>query len=145
MAAGDFASVHPVGSLGKKLLRVADLMREGARVPRVLPEDLMSGVILEMSSKGLGMTTVIDARNILQGVISDGDLRRLLEKSPDPLRFTAEQAMSRNPKTICGDELASAALAKMEAMKITSLVVVDAARRVAGVIHIHDLWRTGLF
>ena len=141
----DFASLHPAGSLGKKLLRVTDLMRDGERVPRVLPEVLMSAVIYEMSSKGLGMTTVMDARNNLLGVISDGDLRRLLEKSSDPLRFTAEQVMSRDPKTIIGDELASAALAKMEAVKITSLVVVDAARRVTGVIHIHDLWRTGLF
>jgi len=141
----DFASVHPAGSLGKKLLRVADLMRTGDRVPRVLPDAVMSDVIYEMSRKGLGMTTVTDARNILLGFISDGDLRRLLEKSPDPLRFTAEQVMSRNPKTIGGDELASAALAKMEAMKITSLVVVDGARLVTGVLHIHDLWRTGLF
>jgi len=141
----DFASVHPAGSLGKKLLRVADLMHGGERIPRVLPDAAMSGVIYEMSRKGLGMTTVADAGNILLGVISDGDLRRLLEKSPDPLRFTAEQAMSPNPRTIGGDELASAALAKMEAMKITSLVVVDDTRRVTGVIHIHDLWRTGLF
>ena len=141
----DFASVHPAGSLGKKLLRTADLMRTGDRVPRVLPDAVMSDVIYEMSRKGLGMTTVTDARNILLGFISDGDLRRLLEKSPDPLRFTAEQVMSRNPKTIGGDELASAALAKMEAMKITSLVVVDGARLVTGVLHIHDLWRTGLF
>jgi len=141
----DFASVHPAGSLGKKLLRVADLMRDGDRIPRILPDAEMSGVIYEMSRKGLGMTTVLDARNMLMGVISDGDLRRLLEKSPDPLRFTAEQVMSQNPKTIGSDELASAALAKMEAMKITSLVVVDEARLVTGVIHIHDLWRTGLF
>jgi len=141
----DFASVHPAGSLGKKLLRVADLMRVGERVPRVLPDAVMSDVIYEMSRKGLGMTTVTDARNVLLGLISDGDLRRLLEKSPDPLRFTAEQVMSTNPKTIVGDELASAALAKMEAMKITSLVVVDGARLVTGVAHIHDLWRTGLF
>jgi arabinose-5-phosphate isomerase len=141
----DFASVHPAGSLGKKLLRVADLMHGGDRVPRVLPDAVMSGVIYEMSRKGLGMTTVTDAQNILLGLISDGDLRRLLEKSPDPLRFTAGQVMSSNPKTIGEDELASAALAKMEALKITSLVVADGTRRVTGVIHIHDLWRTGLF
>jgi len=141
----DFASVHPAGSLGKKLLRVADLLHGGELIPRVFPEALMSDVIYEMSRKGLGMTTVTDVQNILLGVISDGDLRRLLEKSPDPLRFTAEQVMSPVPKTIGGDEPASTALAKMEAMKITSLVVVDDARRVTGVIHIHDLWRTGLF
>ncbi|MDR0310161.1 MAG: KpsF/GutQ family sugar-phosphate isomerase [Acidobacteriota bacterium] len=141
----DFASVHPAGSLGKKLLCVADLMHGGDRIPRVLHDAVMSGVIYEMSSKGLGMTAVTDARNVVLGVISDGDLRRLLEKSPDPLRFTAEQVMSTNPKTIGGGELAASALAMMEAMKITSLVVVDDARRVTGVIHIHDLWRTGLF
>jgi arabinose-5-phosphate isomerase len=141
----DFASVHPAGSLGKKLLRVADLMHDGERIPRVFSDAFMSDVIYEMSRKGLGMTTVTDDKNILLGVISDGDLRRLLEKSPDPLRFTAEQVMNPNPKTIGEDELAPAALAKLEAMKITSLVVVDRARRVTGVIHIHDLWRTGLF
>ena len=141
----DFASVHPAGSLGKKLLRVADLMHGGESVPIVFPDAVMSDVIYEMSSKGLGMTTVTDTRNILLGVISDGDLRRLLEKSPDPLRFTAKQVMNPNPKTIGEDELASAALARMEAMKITSLAIVDAARRVTGVVHIHDLWRTGLF
>jgi arabinose-5-phosphate isomerase len=141
----DFASVHPAGSLGKKLLRVADLMRVGERVPRVLPEAVMSDVIYEMSRKGMGMTTVMNAENVLLGIISDGDLRRLLEKTPDPLRFTAGQVMSPNPRTIGGDELAASALAKMEAMKITSLVVVDGARLVTGVIHIHDLWRTGLF
>ena len=141
----EFASVHPAGSLGKKLLRVADLMHGGDRIPRVLQDAEMSAVIYEMSRKGLGMTTVTDAGNVLLGVISDGDLRRLLEKTPDPLKFTAEQVMSPNPKTIRGDELASSALAKMEAMKITSLVVVDDASCVIGVIHIHDLWRTGLF
>ena len=141
----EFASVHPAGSLGKKLLRVADLMHGGERAPRVLPDTAMSGVIYEMSRKGLGMTTVTDAQNVLLGVISDGDLRRLLEKSPDPLRFTAEQVMSPNPRTIGGDEPAPTALAKMEAMKITSLAVVDDSRRLTGVIHIHDLWRTGLF
>ena len=141
----DFASVHPAGSLGKKLLRVADLMHGGERVPRVLNDAVMSDVIYEMSRKGLGMTVVTDAQNTLLGIISDGDLRRLLEKSPDPLRFTAEQVMTSTPKTIGEDELAPSALAKMEAMKITSLAVVDDARRVTGVIHIHDLWRTGLF
>jgi arabinose-5-phosphate isomerase len=141
----DFASVHPAGSLGKKLLRVADLMHVGERVPRVFPNAVMADVIYEMSCKGLGMTTVADTQNVLLGFISDGDLRRLLEKSPGPLRFTAEQTMSLSPKTIGGEELASAALAKMEALKITSLVIVDASHRVTGVIHIHDLWRTGLF
>ena len=141
----EFASVHPGGSLGKRLLKVADLMRRDERVPSVFPDAAMSEVIYEMSHKGLGMTTVTDASSILLGFISDGDLRRLMEKSPDPLRFTAEQVMSSNPKTISGEELAAVALAKMETMKITSLVVVNDAHLVTGVIHIHDLWRTGLF
>jgi len=141
----DFASVHPAGSLGKKLLCVADLMHGGERIPRVLPDAVISDVIYEMSSKGFGMTAVTDTQNVILGVISDGDLRRLLEKSPDPLRLTAESVMSPNPKTIGGGELAASALAMMEAMKITSLVVVDDSRKVTGVIHIHDLWRTGLF
>jgi arabinose-5-phosphate isomerase len=81
---------------------------------------------------------------VLAGVISDGDLRRLLQKSPDPLKLTAGQVMTRQPKTIGENELAAAALAKMEKMKITSLIVVDAARIVVGVVHLHDLWRTEL-
>ena len=141
----DFASVHPAGNLGKKLLRVADLMHRDDRIPRVFPYELMPAVIYEMSRKGLGMTTVTDEQNVLLGVISDGDLRRLLELSTDPLQFKAERVMSNNPKIIGVNDLASSAMAKMEEMKITSLVVVDDAHHVTGVIHIHDLWRTGLF
>jgi arabinose-5-phosphate isomerase len=148
----DFASVHPAGSLGRKLLRVADLMHAGDGVPCVSPSTGMSDVIYEMSRKGLGMTTVTDDGGVLLGVISDGDLRRLMEKSPDPLSCSAGQAMTANPKTIGKGELASTALAQMEAMKITSLVVVNSdsdgaagTRRVVGVIHLHDLWRTELF
>jgi len=141
----DFASVHPAGSLGKKLLRVMDLMHGGENVPRVFSHAGMSDVIYEMSRKGLGMTTVTDESGALLGVISDGDLRRLLQKSPDPLQFTADRVMNPAPKTIGAEELATAALSKMEEMKITSLVIVDIDRRVIGVIHIHDLWRTELF
>jgi arabinose-5-phosphate isomerase len=105
----------------------------------------MSDVIYEMSRKGLGMTTVTDEKGILAGVVSDGDLRRLLQKSPDPLRFTAGQVMSRTPRTIRESELATVALSMMEERKITSLVVVDLNGVVIGVIHLHDLWRTELF
>jgi arabinose-5-phosphate isomerase len=141
----DFASVHPAGSLGKKLMRVSDLMHSGEAIPRVAESTGMSDVIYEMTSKSLGMTTVTDERGALMGMISDGDLRRLLQKSPDPLKFTAGEVMSRNPKTIGENELATVALSKMEERKITSLVVVDAALIVVGVIHVHDLWRTELF
>jgi arabinose-5-phosphate isomerase len=140
----DFASLHPAGSLGKKLMRVEELMHRGESVPRVLGKTPMPDVIYEMSRKSLGMTTVTDERGVLMGVISDGDLRRLLQASPDPLKLRADQAMTRNPKTINGHELATAALLKMEELKITSLVVVDSNQAVAGVIHLHDLWRTEL-
>jgi arabinose-5-phosphate isomerase len=141
----DFASVHPAGSLGKKMLRVMDLMHSGEALPRVQDTTPMPDVIYEMSRKGLGMTTVADAQGILLGIISDGDLRRLLQKSANPLTQNAGQVMSREPKTIGESELATVALSKMEEMKITSLVVVDSAHLVLGVIHVHDLWRTELF
>jgi arabinose-5-phosphate isomerase len=141
----DFASVHPAGSLGKKMLRVMDLMHSGEALPRVQDTTPMPDVIYEMSRKGLGMTTVADAQGILLGIISDGDLRRLLQKSANPLTLNAGQVMSREPKTIGESELATVALSKMEEMKITSLVVVDSAHLVLGVIHVHDLWRTELF
>lgn len=105
----------------------------------------MSDVIYEMSRKSLGMTVVTDQQGVLAGVISDGDLRRLLQKSSDPLQLSAGQVMTREPKTISDSELAGVALSIMEEMKITSLVVVDAARIVVGVVHVHDLWRTELF
>jgi arabinose-5-phosphate isomerase len=141
----DFATLHPGGSLGKKLLRVEELMHRGELLPRVLVDTPMPDVIYEMSRKSLGMTTVTDESGVLLGVISDGDLRRLLQVSPDPLKLPASQVMNRDPKTIQGHELATVALQKMEKLKITSLVVVDSGRVVAGVIHLHDLWRTELF
>lgn len=141
----DFASVHPAGSIGKKLLRVGELMHRGEAIPRVLESTPMPDVIYEMSRKSLGMTAVTDERGVLSGVISDGDLRRLLQKSPDPLKLLAGQVMTKEPKTIGEHELATVALAKMERMKITSLVVVDAEGIVIGVVHVHDLWRTEMF
>jgi arabinose-5-phosphate isomerase len=141
----DFASLHPAGSLGKKLMRVGELMHRGESIPRVLESTAMSDAIYEMTRKSLGMTAVTDERGILVGVISDGDLRRMLQKSSDPLKLPAGQVMSKNPKTISEDELATVALSKMEELKITSLVVVDKERVVIGVVHVHDLWRTELF
>ncbi len=141
----DFAHFHPAGSIGKKLLRVSDLMHRGTTVPVVDIATPMGEAICEMSRKALGMTAVIDAGGRLAGVISDGDLRRMLQKSPDPLRLKAGECMTANPKTISADQPATAALAKMEELKITSLVVTDADRKVLGVIHIHDLWRTQMF
>jgi arabinose-5-phosphate isomerase len=141
----DFASLHPAGSIGKKLLRVEELMHRGDAVPRVRESSMMPEVIYEMSRKTLGMTTVVDEAGNLTGIIADGDLRRLLEQEPDPLKLTADRVMNRTPKTIRETDLAGVALSKMESMKITSLVVVDAAGKISGVVHIHDLWRTELF
>jgi arabinose-5-phosphate isomerase len=141
----DFAHYHPAGSIGKKLLRVGDLMHRGEATPVVTESTPMSEVIYEMSRKTLGMAAVAGAEGVLAGVISDGDLRRLLERSPDPLRLKAGECMTRNPKTISPDQAATAALAKMEELKITSLVVVDGGNHILGVIHIHDLWRTQMF
>jgi arabinose-5-phosphate isomerase len=141
----DFAVVHPAGALGKKLLRVAELMHRGDAIPKVRVSTRMGEVIYEMSRKGLGVTTVVSEEDLLAGVISDGDLRRLLEKTPNPLAMLAGDCMTRSPKTIAPDELATAALACMEGLKITSLVVVDERRQILGLLHIHDLWRTQMF
>ncbi len=138
----DFADLHPGGKLGKKLARVESLMHSGDALPRVSPETPMSQVIYEMSRKGLGITTVTDNGRLL-GVISDGDLRRLLERrGKDVLDLTARECMTPSPKTISPDEFAASALNLMEQKKITSLVVVDGNGRVAGIVHLHDLWGT---
>ncbi len=138
--AEDFAELHPGGKLGKRLAKVRDLMHSGDDVPLVTPTTPMTDVIYEMSSKKLGMTTVQE-QGRLRGVISDGDLRRLLEREGGAaLSRTAGEAMNAHPRTIHAEELAAKALAILEERKITSLVVVDAAERVEGVLHLHDLW-----
>jgi len=142
--AEDFADLHPGGKLGKKLSRVHHLMHSGDAVPRVGLQTPMSDVIYEMSRKGLGMTTVEDAGR-LAGIISDGDLRRLLQRDgAHVLEKTAGEAMNRSPKTIGAEELAVRALSIMEEKKITSLVVVDGDHQIQGVVHLHDLWETEL-
>jgi arabinose-5-phosphate isomerase len=138
----DFANLHPGGKLGKRLARVESLMHSGDAVPRVTAHTKMPDVIYEMSRKKLGMTAVVEGDRLL-GVISDGDLRRLLgQRGKDALDLAAEDCMTRNPKTIGAQEFAATALARMEEMKITSLVVVDGERRVLGIVHLHDLWGT---
>jgi arabinose-5-phosphate isomerase len=115
-------------------------MHSGDAMPTVSVATPMPAVIYEMSRKGLGMTTVIEGKTLI-GIMSDGDLRRLLEsKGPDALAMTAGDAMNRTPRTITADEFAFRALSVMEENKITSLVVVDSARCVVGVLHLHDLW-----
>lgn len=138
----DFANLHPGGKLGKRLARVESMMHSGDAVPRVTAATQMPDVIYEMSRKKLGMTTVVEGDRLL-GVISDGDLRRLLEqRGKDVLDLTAGDCMTRTPKTIAAHEFAATALAQMEQLKITSLVVVDGERRLQGIVHLHDLWGT---
>ena len=141
----DFAFLHPGGKLGKRFLRVRDLMHTGEQVPIVKSSAPMNDVIYEMSKKGFGITAVVDDAGALAGVISDGDLRRILQHDEQILRKTAADCMKPNPATIAAGELASAALQLMEEKKITSLFTVDGSRRVEGIIHIHDLWGLELF
>jgi arabinose-5-phosphate isomerase len=137
----DFAALHPAGRLGKKLLRVEHLMHAADALPRVSLEAKMPDVFHEMSAKKLGMTTVLHPNGSLAGIITDGDLRRLMEKQGGAtLALTAGSAMTRNPQTIGPHVLASEALNAMEKKKITSIVVVDPAEKVVGVVHLHDLW-----
>lgn len=142
----DFAALHPGGRLGKKLLRVHDLMHAGDALPSVSLDAKMPDVIYEMSKKRLGMTTVLDSGGVLAGIITDGDLRRLMQKRRgDTFELTAAECMSRSPATIAPGEFASAALHLMEQRKITSVVVVDEKSCVKGVVHLHDLWTLELF
>jgi arabinose-5-phosphate isomerase len=142
--AEDFADLHPGGKLGKRLARVRHLMHSGEAIPRVVRTTPMTDVIYEMSRKKLGMTTVEEGGRLI-GIISDGDLRRLLEREgPNALKKTAGDAMNPNPRTISPEELAVRALSMMEEKKITSLVAVGTAGTIEGVVHLHDLWETEL-
>ena len=137
----DFAALHPAGSLGKRLLRVDKVMHMGDALPRVAPGTAMPDVFHEMSAKKLGMTTVAHPDGTLAGILTDGDLRRLMEKHGGAtLSMTAAQCMNANPLTVRPNVLASEALALMEKRKITSIVVTDERRKLLGVVHLHDLW-----
>ena len=140
----DFANLHPGGRLGKRLMRVSQLMHQGEALPVVKLHTSMRDVIYEMSRKALGMTSVVDAGGRLAGIITDGDLRRKMSSAPDILGLTAQDVMSANPVAISNDTMAVEALAMLEQRRITSIVVIDADRRVEGVVHLHDLWRTGM-
>jgi arabinose-5-phosphate isomerase len=138
--AEDFADLHPGGHIGRRLARVSELMHTGDALPQVAGSTPMPQVIYEMSRKKLGMTTVLE-NGCLAGMISDGDLRRLLERDGShALEHTAGDIMNPHPLTIDGSALALSALALMEEKKITSLIVVAADGRVEGVVHLHDLW-----
>jgi arabinose-5-phosphate isomerase len=137
----DFAALHPAGRLGSRLLRVEHLMHAGDALPRVSPDTMMPDVFHEMSKKGLGMTTVTEADGRLAGILTDGDLRRLMEQHRGAtLEMRAVDCMTRGAQTIGPHVLASEALNLMEKRKITSIVVVDEAKAVLGVVHLHDLW-----
>jgi len=144
----DFANLHPGGKLGKRLMRVENLMHAGKQCPVVNAGTRMRDVIYEMSSKGLGMTCVVDGEDdVLLGIITDGDLRRRMERGGEILDLRAADVMTRNPVTIPRSMLAAAALNIMEQRKITSLVVLESSEppRIAGVLQIHDLWRMEMF
>ncbi len=138
----DFANLHPGGKLGKRFSRVSAFMHTGDAVPRVGQETPMTEVIYEMSRKGLGVTTVVENGKLV-GIVSDGDLRRLLEhRGKNVLDLTAGECMTRDPKTISADTFAAKALDILEQKKITSLVVIDSEGNLEGIVHLHDLWGT---
>ena len=143
--AEDFAFSHPAGALGRKLLlKVDDIMHSGAELPRVELGTLLDKALLEVSSKGLGLTTVLDSDGKLLGVFTDGDLRRALDHEIDIHRTPIEDVMSVNPKTIDAEILAAEALHIMEEYAITTLVAVDAEHRPTGVVHLHDILKAGV-
>ena len=141
----DFATFHPGGSLGKRLLlRVEDVMHAGQEIPVVYEDTPMKEVLYEMTSKKLGITTVQNRHGILTGVFTDGDLRRLLEKTTDIFHRTAAEVMSRSPKIIGRDALAAQAVQVMEKHAITALIVADPTGKPEGVVHLHDILRMGI-
>jgi arabinose-5-phosphate isomerase len=140
----DFANLHPGGKLGKRLMRVEQLMASGEALPVVQLHTSMKDVIYEMSRKKLGMTAVVEKDGRLAGIITDGDLRRKMGTNTTIMDLTAKDVMTADPVAIPHTTMAVEALAMMEQRKITSIVVIDADRRVEGVVHLHDLWRTGM-
>jgi len=142
----DFAALHPGGRLGKKLRRLESLMHSGDDLPRVLANTKMPDVIYEMSRKGLGLAAVTQSDGKLLGIITDGDLRRVMQRRKENvLDLAAADCMTKNPKTMPRTELAASALRLMEEKKITSVLIVDTAGRLEGVVHLHDLWTVQLF
>lgn len=140
----DFADLHPRGALFKRARRVELLMRSGDTLPAVAPGTPMREVITEITRGGMGITCVLDAERRLVGVVTDGDVRRAIAANPDVLALTAAAVMSRSPVTVGPGTLAAEALHTLEQRRITGVVVVDDERRALGVVHLHDLWRTGL-
>jgi arabinose-5-phosphate isomerase len=141
----DFARLHPGGKLGMKLLKVSELMRTGEAIPIVRSNTPMKDVMYEMSRKGIGVTSVVDDKDRVLGIISDGDLRRHLEKDDQLLKRNAKDVMTPDPITIAADDLATKALNLMEQKRITSLLILNEDKTIQGIIHLHDLWRTEMF
>jgi len=142
----DFAFVHPKGEAGKKLLKIKNLMHKGQEIPSVRRNTSMKRVLSEMSGKKMGMTCVVDSRDRLIGIITDGDLRRMLQKYGDELILKkAEECMTPSPITVNKEDMATAALHIMEENKITSLIIKNDRGEIEGIIHLHDLWRTEMF
>ena len=141
----DFAMSHPGGSLGRKLLlKISDLMHKGDRLPRVAPEASLTTALLEMTRKGLGMTAIVDDADNVLGVYTDGDLRRTLEQGMDVRTAKIADVMTKGGKTVKANHLAAEAVQLMEKHKITALLVVDEAGKLAGAIHMQDLLRAGV-
>ncbi len=141
----DFARLHPGGELGKKLLKVGQLMHVDDGLPSVGVDDAMQTAFHEMSEKGFGITAVVESDGALVGCISDGDIRRLLAAGRDLRDARVGESMTEGPQTIGADELASAALNRLESHRITSLFVCEEGDRLIGIVHLHDLWRTEMF
>jgi arabinose-5-phosphate isomerase len=143
--AEDFALYHPAGSLGKRLLlKVDELMVTGDGIPRVRGDVPLRDAIVEMTSKRLGCTCIVRGDGVLEGILTDGDLRRLLQCTSDVANITAGMAMTRNPKTVRSGSLAVVVLQEMEKFKITQIIVVDERHHPVGVMHLHELVNAGL-
>ncbi len=141
----DFARLHPGGAIGRKLLlRIDDVMSTGERLPRVRPETLLKDAIMEITSKRFGATSVVNGNDHLLGIITDGDVRRLIEKRKDLWDLRAEEVMTRNPITVKTGILAADAFNVMKIRAINTILVVDAENRLVGIVHIHDLLKAGI-
>ena len=140
----DFAQIHPGGRLGRRWLKVGELMHTGSQLPCVPEDTVLKDAIFEISSKGLGVTAIVDGKGVLSGVITDGDLRRMIETNVDFYSTRVSEVMTRDPKGIDPDDLAARAVQVMESHSITSLVITDAEGRPTGIIHLHDLLKAGV-
>jgi arabinose-5-phosphate isomerase len=141
----DFARSHPAGALGRRLLYVKDVMRTGAQIPTVRVDTTLAQGLLEVTSKGLGMTAIVDDSMRVLGVFTDGDLRRALDRAADLRATRMDQVMTVGPKSVLPSTLAAEAVHLMETHRITSLIVLDDQGKLVGALNVHDLLRAGVF